>query len=74
MTRPDALREHSVLIFVVGVLALNYPLLSLFSTGGRVFGLPLLYAYVFIAWLVLIGLVALVMRHSRAGAGPPDRK
>ncbi len=74
MTGPDALRERSIMIFVLGFLALNYPLLSLFSTGGRVFGLPLLYAYVFVTWLAVIVLVALLMRRGRSGAGPVDRR
>ena len=62
------------MIFVLGILLLNYPLLSLFSTGGRVFGVPLLYAYVFVAWLVVIGLVALLMRRGRSESGPVDRR
>jgi hypothetical protein len=38
----------------------NYPLLALFNRSGSVWGVPVLYAYVFAAWLLLILLLALV--------------
>ena len=48
-------------LFLLGVLLFNYPLLQLFARDGLVFGVPLLYCYVFCAWAVLIGLMALVV-------------
>jgi hypothetical protein len=48
-------------IFMMGCVALNYPILSLFSRRTTVAGIPLLYAYVFGAWLLLIVLAALVL-------------
>jgi hypothetical protein len=46
----------SVLFFVGGVL-FNYPILSLFSNDSKeIFGIPLLFAYVFTTWALLIGL------------------
>ena len=46
----------SVLFFIGGVL-FNYPILSLFSDGKKeIFGIPLLFAYVFTTWALLIGL------------------
>jgi hypothetical protein len=53
---------------LLGVLLFNYPLLQLFARDGMVLGIPLLYCYVFCAWAVLIGLMALVIeRGDRAG-------
>jgi hypothetical protein len=43
----------------------NYPLLALFSTNGTVLGIPLLYVYIFTAWISIIGLVALVVERRR---------
>ena len=52
-------------LFMLGVLLFNYPLLALFNVQGRIFGVPVLYAYLFFAWAVLIALVALVMERDR---------
>jgi hypothetical protein len=56
--------ERLVALALLGFLLFNYPLLSLFSTDGRVVGVPLLYAYLFVSWGLLIGLMALVVRKS----------
>jgi len=54
-----------VAVFLLGVLLFNYPLLALFNRTVLVFGVPLLYAYIFVSWAVLIGLAALVVERSR---------
>jgi hypothetical protein len=54
-----------VAVFLLGVLLFNYPLLALFNRTVLVFGVPLLYAYIFAAWGLLIGLAALVVGRSR---------
>jgi hypothetical protein len=53
-----------VALALLGFLLFNYPLLSLFSTDRSVVGVPLLYAYLFVSWGLLIGLMALVVRKS----------
>lgn len=45
---------------LLGWLLFNYPLLALFNGAGTWFGIPLLYAYLFAAWMLFIGLLALV--------------
>ena len=52
-------------LFILGVLLFNYPLLALFNVQGRIFGVPVLYAYIFLAWGLLIALVAIVMERDR---------
>ena len=54
-----------VAVFLLGVLLFNYPLLALFNRTVLVFGVPLLYAYISVAWALLIGLAALVVERSR---------
>jgi hypothetical protein len=51
-------------LFLLGVLLFNYPLLALFNVQGSVFGVPLLYAYIFAAWALMIALVATVMERA----------
>lgn len=62
MIRPGVKGQRLVALFLLGCLLFNYPLLNLFTHGGEVFGIPLLYAYVFGVWAALIGLMALVVQ------------
>jgi len=52
--------QRFVAICMLGVVLFNYPLLALFNVSGVVLGVPVLYAYVFVAWVGLIVLMALV--------------
>ena len=54
-------------LFIVGVLAFNYPLLSLFDVPRRIFGVPLLYVYIFVVWALLIVLVGVTARSRSSG-------
>ena len=53
--------ERIVVLAIVGILALNYPWLSLFSNTVLVFGIPLLYLYLFGLWFILILLAGLII-------------
>lgn len=57
--------QRLVALFLLGCLLFNFPLLALFNQGGEVFGIPLLYAYIFGVWLALIGLMAFVAERRR---------
>ncbi|MEO5699234.1 MAG: hypothetical protein ABIS17_08070 [Casimicrobiaceae bacterium] len=61
----DTLRsQRLVALFLLGVLLLNFPLLYLFASEQPIWGVPLLFVYVFVAWGALIGLFALVVEGS----------
>ena len=57
--------QRLVALFVLGCLLFSYPLMSLFNSGGTLWGIPLLYAYLFGAWAGLIALMVLVIEKSR---------
>jgi hypothetical protein len=57
--------QRLVAVFLLGCLLFSYPLLALFNAGGTVFGIPVLYAYLFAAWAALIALMVLVVERSR---------
>jgi len=59
MSRPGATRERSLALFVLGLLAFSPPILSLFSTDGTVFGIPLLFFYLFAAWAGFVVLLSM---------------
>ncbi|PPE69437.1 hypothetical protein IS481_06450 [Caldimonas thermodepolymerans] len=57
--------QRLVALFLLGCLLFSYPLLSIFNSDGTVFGIPVLYAYLFGAWALLIVLAILIVeRHS----------
>lgn len=49
---------------VLAFLLFNYPLLAVFDRPVRVLGVPLVWAYLFTAWALLIALVAWLVRDS----------
>jgi hypothetical protein len=64
--KPGLKSQRLAAIFFLGCLLLNYPLLSVFNRPGDVFGIPILYAYIFAAWAGLIALLAIVIERSRS--------
>ena len=48
-------------VFLLGCLLFNYPLVALFNRKVVVLGVPLLYAYLFAAWALLIALVVAIV-------------
>ena len=61
MIRPSIKGPRLAALFLLGVLLFNYPLLNLFARPEEILGFPLLFAYVFAVWALLIGLMALVL-------------
>lgn len=57
----DVRGQRLAALCLFGVALFSYPLLAVFNVRGTVFGIPLLYAYFFVAWGGLIGLMALVV-------------
>ena len=64
MHRSDIAGQRLVAIVLLGGVLFNYPVLSLFSKPGALFGIPLLYLYVFAVWALLIGVIAWVIERS----------
>ncbi len=68
--------ERLVTLIIGAALAFNYPLLYLFADGGTVLGIPLLFLYLFLTWLMVIVLTALLMERRSppvaGGAAPED--
>ena len=66
MTRESAAKgQRLIALFVLGCLLFNYPVLSLFNVSAEAFGVPVLYAYIFAAWALLVVLMALVVEARR---------
>lgn len=58
---------HGARMVAVAALALllfGFPVMALFDVDVRLLGVPLLWAYLFIAWGVVIAVVAWVVRDA----------
>ena len=53
--------QRLVCIFLLGVVLFNFPILALFNVGANLFGIPVLFAYLFLAWAALILLMYLAI-------------
>jgi len=51
-------------LFLLGIALFNYPLLALFNRPDTIWGIPVLYAYVFGAWALFVALLALVVEKT----------
>jgi len=56
-----AVRDRLIALVCIGMLFVNYPLLSLFSSGEPVLGIPMTYLYLFVGWTVFIVSIGIVM-------------
>lgn len=64
MNKPDVKGQRLAAAFLLGCLLFNYPFMALFNRSDLVFGMPVLYVYVFVAWPLLIALLALVIERK----------
>jgi hypothetical protein len=65
MSPPKVRGQRLIALFLLGALLFNYPLLALFDRAVTAFGIPVLYVYMFCAWALFIGLLALAIERSR---------
>lgn len=64
--------QRLIAAFALGWLLFNFPLLAIFNDAGTWFGIPRLYAYLFIAWALFIALLAFIVeRRSAAQTAAP---
>ena len=50
-----------IALCMLGCVLFNFPILALFNVPDRLLGVPMLYAYIFSAWALLIALMAWVV-------------
>ena len=56
--------QRLIALCLFGFLLFNYPILALFNVPRALLGIPVLYAYVFSVWALLIALMALVVERD----------
>ncbi len=70
MNRPGPTREKTIALFLLGLILFNPPFLNIFNASAQasLFQIPVLYIYIFSAWIFLIVLVA----RAAKSAEPPE--
>jgi hypothetical protein len=72
-----SLKESWVIFFILGLIMLNYPFLSIFNKPIILLGFPLTFLYIFGGWgvsILVIYLFTISIRHDkRPPDGPPER-
>ena len=56
------LKETWVMFFILGIIMMNYPFIHIFDTPNRIFGMPALFIYLFVGWLISIGVIYLFVK------------
>ena len=62
--------QRFVAVCMLGILLFNYPILALFNVTGDLLGVPVLYAFMFVAWAALIALMAWIAESGRCSTSP----
>ena len=62
-------KERLIALLIAGALALSFPQLSLFTRFSFVFGIPLLYFYLFSVWAFIIVASFLIVNSRRSASG-----
>ncbi len=75
---PDSLKSKRLVgLFIIGLVLFNYPILSLFNLKINLFGIPLVYLYLYFTWILLIGLIIFItgfrIRPSNNKSSKPDK-
>jgi hypothetical protein len=74
MTPIPRKNKRLVGLFLLGCVLFNYPLLSLFNLKTMIFGVPLLFFYIFTGWTLLILLAAIATKTRRRESSKPSVK
>jgi hypothetical protein len=69
MSKLRPIGERLVALFILGAVLFNPPFLSIFNRAAHLFGIPLLYVYLFFAWVFLITLSAVVVERAEEEDG-----
>ena len=60
----DLRAQRLAALALLGFLLFSYPLLAVFNVPSSVLGIPVLYAYFFLAWGALIALMAVAIERK----------
>ena len=56
------LKETWVVFFILGIIMMNFPFIQIFNMPLRLFGMPLLYLYLILGWMISICVIYLFVK------------
>lgn len=56
------LKETWVVFFMLGLIMLNFPFIHIFDTQRQFFGIPLLFLYLILGWMISICVIYLFVK------------
>ncbi|MBL8523028.1 MAG: hypothetical protein JNN20_05010 [Betaproteobacteria bacterium] len=65
MAKRSGRGQRLICVFLLGVVLFNFPILALFNVTETIFGIPVLFAYLFFAWALLILLIYVAIERSQ---------
>jgi hypothetical protein len=66
MTPENIKNKRLFCLFLLGCLILNYPIISLFNHEIFIFGIPLLFVFLFCGWsLIIIAMIFITRTHPQ---------
>jgi hypothetical protein len=64
MEKAKLKEQRLVALCILGCVLFNYPVLAIFNVSATVVGIPVLYAYIFVAWGLLIASMAFAVERG----------
>jgi hypothetical protein len=68
------LPESWVIFFILGIIMMTFPFLHIFNKPVLLLGVPLLFLYLVVGWVISIIVIYLFMIASRHKSRPADEK
>ena len=68
------LRESWLIFFILGIIMMTFPFLNIFNKPMLLFGIPLLFLYLTVGWIISIIIICLFVIASRHETGASDEK
>lgn len=69
---PLHLREVWLIMFLLGIIMINYPFIHIFNKEYSILGYPLLFLYFMVGWPTSIVVVYIFSRSMRENGGGED--
>ncbi len=58
--------QYLLTLFFAGIFLLNYPVMALYNKNTKLLGIPSLYLFVFVFWLLMIVLTYLIIQKTKS--------
>jgi hypothetical protein len=68
------LRESWIIFFILGIIMMTFPFLYIFNKPILILGVPLLFLYLTVGWVISIGVIYLFMVANSHEDKSPDEK